>query len=71
MKFSELRINAGLTQKQIEDYLNLKSSTVSKWEKGKVKPKLEYLEKISKLLNCELQVIIDCFVDNDIKEIEI
>ena len=62
---------ANLSQSRFALEIGLKQQTISKWCNKKSTPKLETMQKIAEILNCDIQEVIDCFVDNDIKEIEI
>ena len=43
------RVNAGLTQAQVEDKTGYARSTLTSWESGKTYPKADALEKLCKL----------------------
>lgn len=47
----ELRINAGYTQKQVYEMLNIRQSTFSAWETGRAEPSADMLLKLCKLYN--------------------
>ena len=40
------RVNAGLTQKQVADFLNVGKSTVCRWEKNQVTPSEQICEQL-------------------------
>ena len=44
-----LRLNSGLTQKQLAELLNVDQRTVSAWEKGVSEPDLQTLYKLCEL----------------------
>lgn len=48
------RLKCGLSQKQIADYLNITPQSVSKWENGDALPSIDYLPKLAKCLNCDI-----------------
>lgn len=48
------RKNAGLTQKQLGEKLNLSYQTIAQWENNLRNPKLETLRKIANELNCPI-----------------
>lgn len=48
-KYRELR---QLTQDELGDLLEVSGKTISSWEKGRSEPKIDMIEKISKVLNC-------------------
>lgn len=43
------RVNAGLSQKEVADKLNVSNKTVCSWEKGKTFPSAEYIEALCTL----------------------
>lgn len=48
-----------LTQEELAARLSVERSTVAKWETGRSKPRADTLIKMSKILNCS----IDCLLD--------
>lgn len=44
-----LRLNSGLTQKQLAELLSVDQRTVSAWEKGVSEPDLQTLDKLCEL----------------------
>ena len=46
-----LRINAGLTQKEVAEKLNRSEKTIGKWEKGTTFPKPMEIDAICELYN--------------------
>lgn len=49
-----IRLQQGLSQKQVADYLLVSPQSVSKWEKGEALPSIEYLPKLAECLNCDI-----------------
>ena len=49
-----LRLEQGLTQRQLADQLNLSDKTVSKWERGQGCPDVTLLAELSQILGVEL-----------------
>lgn len=45
------RVNAGLTQQEMADFLVVNRATVHNWETGKSVPRSDYLRKISLITN--------------------
>lgn len=43
------RVNAGLTQQQVEAATGIARSTLTRWENGKVSPRMDDLEKLCAL----------------------
>ncbi len=43
------RVNAGLTQKEVAQRLNVGRSTVASWERGATEPKVAQAKKLSEL----------------------
>ena len=50
----DIRLQQGLTQKQVADYLMVSAQSISKWEKGEALPSIEYLPKLAECLNCDI-----------------
>ena len=51
------RVNAGLTQKEAAERLNVNVATVANWESGKTTPTAENFIKLCKLYNCPVNAI--------------
>lgn len=51
------RINKGLTQAEVAKELNVTKKTVGSWENGKTKPKLDKIEPICTLYDCNYDEI--------------
>ena len=62
MKFNEklikLRKEAGLSQEELGNRLNVARQTVSKWELGETTPEMDKLIKISEIFNITLDSLI-------------
>lgn len=52
MTITELRKAKGMTQRDLARAIGANPVSVSKWESGRMKPKGETLEKLSKVLEC-------------------
>ena len=61
-----LRQRCGYTQKQLSDCLNVTDKAVSKWERGLSVPDISILTKLSDLLNCD----VDNLLEGDITYLE-
>lgn len=57
-KLIELRKNAGLTQKQLADELNITSAAISKWENGISTPDIEMLCTIADYFRISVDALI-------------
>lgn len=53
-----LRIERGLTQKQLADEMSISDKTVSKWERGLGCPDISLLPEISGILNVNIEEIL-------------
>lgn len=53
------RKNAGLTQKQLGEKLNLSYQAIAQWENGFRNPKFETLRKIANAIKCSVLDLID------------
>ena len=58
-----IRLKQGLSQKNVADYLNISSQSVSKWEKGEALPSILFLPQLASCLNCEIN---DFFKENNV-----
>lgn len=54
VRLKELRLQHGLTQKELVELLGAKRNTYSDWENGKCKPNYEKLEKLADLFDVSL-----------------
>lgn len=55
---AEYRKRAGLTQKQVGDYIGISSQAVSKWEKGQSEPDIRSLCQLAKLYNITVDELV-------------
>lgn len=53
MTLKALRVNAGLTQKEVAKRLKVSNKTVSSWENGVTYPNPKYIDAICNLYNVE------------------
>ena len=58
-KLKQLRIESGLTQKQLAESLNVSQNAVYNWENGKREPSLDMIKKIAKTFDIALYVLLD------------
>ena len=79
-RIKELRKNAGLTQEQVAEQIEMEQNTISVIESGRNFPTLMTLEKIAKVLNVELSDFFDyeyladidsirCYVQNKFQQL--
>lgn len=54
------RINAGFTQAEAANRLNVSKDSISNWERGKTYPDIPSLKKIEKLYGIDYKDIIFC-----------
>lgn len=45
------RVNAGLTQEQVAEKIEVSKNTLISWEKGRTVPKIAYFEMLCRLYN--------------------
>ena len=67
----KLRIERGLTQKQLGELCEMADSAIRRYENGRAKPKIETLQKIANALNVnvsELRNDFQIFKDNIVDE---
>ena len=58
-KIRKLRTEAGITQKELADKLNVTYQTVSKWENDTNEPDFSTLKELVKILNCTIEYLFD------------
>jgi transcriptional regulator with XRE-family HTH domain len=66
-KIKKLRIEQGLTQKDLADQVFVTFQTVSKWEKDENEPDVSTLRELAKLFNCSMDYLLS---EDDEKEQE-
>lgn len=52
------RVNSGLGQEEAAKQLGVSTATLYKWESGKNKPNVKYLDKIQKVFGMPIEHII-------------
>lgn len=58
-KIKNLRLKKLLTQEDIAKHLGVKQPTVSTWESGLFEPSIENLIKLSDLLGCDMNELLN------------
>ena len=61
------RIDAGYTQHQVASILNIPQSSISKYEKGTLEPKLEYLGTLAQFYNVSINWLLGVSIEPTIK----
>lgn len=61
---AEYRKRAGLTQKQVGDYIGISSQAVSKWENGQSEPDVRSLCKLAQLYNTTVDELVGNALEN-------
>lgn len=51
------RVNAGLSQLEVCERMNISEKTLIKWEKGRTEPKVSQLRQFCEICGCEMQDI--------------
>lgn len=51
------RVNAGMNQREMAEYMSVDVSTIANWEKGKSEPNATQLRKISEVSNIPMDFI--------------
>lgn len=51
------RVNAGMNQREMAEYIGVDVSTITNWEKGKSEPNATQLRKISDISNIPMDYI--------------
>ena len=57
IRLKELRLEKGLTQKELSARLNLSPNSVCEWEKGRCEPNIDTLKKLSNIFNCSIDYL--------------
>lgn len=57
-RLKELRVKSHITQCELAKHLNTTQSTLCKWEKGTLKPKISHLIKITKFFNVRADYLL-------------
>lgn len=57
-RIKELRIESGLTQKELAAKLQTSNSAVCDWEKGRTQPDLQMLVRIAELFNVQTDYLL-------------
>ena len=68
MSLVNLREKQNLTQQQLSAIMNVSQPTISKWENKKIVPDAKTMLNLAGVLKVDVQVIIDCFIDEKNKE---
>ncbi len=58
-KLKKLRVDKGLTQKDLADQLHVTFQTISKWENDENEPDISTLRELSKLYDCSVDYLIN------------
>ncbi len=58
-KIKELRVKAGLTQKDLADKLHVTYQAVSRWEKGDAEPSISTMKEMCDILNCSIEELLE------------
>ena len=54
-KIRELREKKGITQEHVASALGVKQATVSMWETGSAKPRMDKLPALASVLGCSIE----------------
>jgi transcriptional regulator with XRE-family HTH domain len=57
-RLEELRIEKGLTKKEVADYLKIDQSTYGKYELGKREPDYDILDKLANFFECSVDYLL-------------
>lgn len=58
VRLPELRKRKNLTQEQLAEMLGVNRTTVTLWELGINKPKIETIEKLTEILECSINDLV-------------
>lgn len=57
-RLPELRKKKSLTQEQLAEMLGVNRTTVTLWERGINKPKIEMIEKLTEIFDCSINELL-------------
>lgn len=63
-----LRLNAGLKQKELANLLNVSQQAIAKWETGKSEPNITTLKDIAAVFQCSVEDLLDNNDDTNLDE---
>ena len=63
----EIRLQKGLTQKEVADFLHISPQSISKWENGEAVPSIEFLPLLAKLFDCKTDDFFSCEKESSVK----
>lgn len=58
-KIESLRVKKGLSQKSLAEMIPISQSTLSRWEKGKVVPSIQNVNRICEILDFPAEMLLD------------
>ena len=61
----DLRLKAGVTQRQLADAAGVREQQVYRWEQGKAKPRWSSMLKIAPILNLTIAELMAVFSDSE------
>lgn len=64
-----LRLNAGLKQKELANLLNVSQQAIAKWETGKSEPNISTLKDIAAVFKCSVEYLLDTNEQNNLNEV--
>lgn len=59
MSIKHIRKKKGITQFELSKKINVDQTTVSKWESGEAKPRVDTLIKLAKLFECTVDELLE------------
>ena len=57
-RIQELRINSGLTQKQLAEKIGVKNYIIGNWEQGRTEPSVKDLIDLANIFECSIDYIL-------------
>ena len=58
IRIKELRLEKGLSQEELGQFLNIQKSAISKYERGALEPNKTMLIKMSELFHCSVDYLL-------------
>lgn len=65
IRIKQARINAGYTQKQVEEETGISQSNIAKYENGKLEPDLEKLGVLAQFYNVNINWLLGVVIEKN------
>ena len=72
IKIAEIRKECGISQKELAKHLNISQGNLCEWEKGRIEPNIEFLNKLADFFNVSIDELVgrnETFTEKTVKKI--